>query len=73
MKGDMFPEFHLSPLYKIPDDFQNFVHNWQPIAPSDYAKAIVWAFTAGFSERFVPDVLERFGSKEERENKEKAS
>jgi hypothetical protein len=64
IKGDMFPLFHLSAVNPRPDDFDNFVNNWQPVAPIDYAKAIVWAFIAGFSERFVPDMLERLGTKQ---------
>lgn len=70
LKGGMFPEFHLSLCNPQPNDFYNFVHNWQPVLPSDYAKAIVWAFIAGFSERFVPDILERLSSKVTNEKKE---
>ncbi len=65
VKGDLFPQFHLSPVSHRPDDFQNFVFNWQPVAPADYAKALVWSFIAGFSERFVPDLLERFASSQQ--------
>ena len=65
IKGDMFPKFHLSDLDPKPDDFQNFVANWQPVLPSDYAKALVWSFLAGFSERFVPDLLEHFASSQQ--------
>lgn len=66
VKGDLFPAFELSPLNPRSDAFQNFVANWQPVAPADYAKALVWAFIAGFSERFVPDLLERFATAEQR-------
>lgn len=65
VKGDLFPQFHLSPVSPRSDDFQNFVFNWQPVAPADYAKAFVWSFIAGFSERFVPDLLERFASSQQ--------
>jgi hypothetical protein len=65
VKGDLVPQFHLSPGSPRPDDFQNFVFNWQPVAPADYAKALVWSFIAGFSERFVPDLLERFASSQQ--------
>jgi len=65
IKGDLFPQFHLSPVNLRSDDFQNFVANWQPVAPVDYGKALVWSFIAGFSERFVPDLLERFASSQQ--------
>lgn len=31
--------------------------------PEDYGKMILWGFIAGFSERFVTDILSRFESK----------
>jgi hypothetical protein len=65
VKGDLFPQFHLSPVSHRPDDFQNFVFNWQPVPPADYAKTLVWSFIAGFSERFVPGLLERFASSQQ--------
>ena len=64
VEGDLFPVFHLSTANPRPDPFENFIYNWQPVAPADYAKAIVWAFIAGFSERFVPDMLERLSNKQ---------
>jgi hypothetical protein len=61
LKGDLFPEFHCS-VFDRSNDFHGFVTNWSPNGPAANAKAIVWGFIAGFSERFVPDILNRLGS-----------
>jgi hypothetical protein len=65
LKGDLFPEFHCA-ANQMCDDFHGFVSHWRPDSPSANAKAIVWGFIAGFSERFVPDILNRLGSKEDK-------
>lgn len=60
LKGDLFPEFHCS--IGQCTDFHAFVSDWSPKDAAANAKAIVWGFIAGFSERFVPDILNRLGS-----------
>lgn len=60
LKGDLFPEFHCAK--GLCNDFHGFVANWSPKDAAANAKAIVWGFIAGFSERFVPDILNRLGS-----------
>lgn len=62
IRTPMFPLFHLSTHHSLNNAFYNFVQNWQPKQPADYAKALVWGFVAGFSERFVPNLLERLAS-----------
>jgi len=64
LRGDLFPEFICAPD-KGCDDFHGFVTNWMPKDPAANAKAIVWGFVAGFSERFVPNILNRLTADEE--------
>jgi len=33
--------------------------SYSPCLPADYAKAVVWGFVAGFSERMIPNILAR--------------
>ena len=42
--------------------FVDVVANYIPNEPKDYAKALVWGFIAGFSERLVPDTLQTFAT-----------
>jgi hypothetical protein len=60
LEGDLFPKFRC--LHASCEEFRNFIEYWSPADPESYAKAIVWGFIAGFSERFVPDILNRMSS-----------
>jgi len=60
LKGDLFPEFHCAA--EKCTNFHDFVSYWSPKDSAAFAKAIVWGFIAGFSERFVPDILNRLAS-----------
>lgn len=68
MKGDWFPEFHCATGESC-SDFHGFVAYWRPSGPAAYAKAIVWGFIAGFSERFVPNILNRLTSEDAKEKR----
>lgn len=67
IKGPFFPSFTCKAVCTIAgcDDFHNFMKSWSPTSAQDYAKAIVWGFIAGFSERFVPDILNKVAKKSE--------
>jgi hypothetical protein len=45
--------------YCSPLDITQFLERAAPTAIEDWGKLLVWAFIAGFAERFVPDVLTR--------------
>lgn len=57
--GPFFPAFSCEIGKGECGSFQSFLSSWSPVNPQDYAKAIVWGFIAGFSERFVPDILNK--------------
>ena len=62
----MLPSFHTDPNAdpnKL-DEFRNFVSNWGPMGLQTTLRLLVWAFIAGFSERFVPNLLDRFASEQ---------
>jgi hypothetical protein len=61
LKGDLFPEFSCAEG-KTCTDFHGFVSDWMPVNAPANAKAIVWGFIAGFSERFMPDILNRLAN-----------
>ncbi|WFB46943.1 hypothetical protein [Vibrio coralliilyticus] len=59
IQGDFFPSFACELGSNNCETFQTFLTSWSPEKSQDYAKAIVWGFIAGFSERFVTDILNK--------------
>jgi hypothetical protein len=57
LQGEFFPAFDCAgePF----SDYRNFA-TCSPATNADAAMALVWGFVAGFGERFVPNVLDRF-------------
>lgn len=58
MQGDLFPKFRCDLENGACDLFRTLLDNWHPDRARDYAKALVWAFIAGFAERLVPTTLQ---------------
>lgn len=68
----------LFPMYSVPSfsnpatlaDFKNFFVITLPQSGQDTAKMLFWAFTAGFSERLVPQIIHNVQGKVEEEIKD---
>jgi hypothetical protein len=62
VEGPLFPKF-ASPPFSQPvastDDIRAFFARTYPASGSDLAKLLFWSFVAGFSERLVPQIIER--------------
>jgi hypothetical protein len=55
--GDLFPSFACTKKDSC-QSMSDLMQMYWPKQPTDYGKALVWSFIAGFSERFVPDLLQ---------------
>ena len=66
--GHMFPNFSIAQFSKYPttDDVVGFLTKTYPSQGSDIAKLIFWSFVAGFSERFVPQIIHKVSSSAEK-------
>lgn len=53
--GEMFPKFAPGDY----EDFRCYINTIQPQKLSDTSKLLFWCFVAGFSERFMPNYLDR--------------
>jgi hypothetical protein len=59
LQGGLFPTFRCES--ERCEYFKSFLDTWHPDQAKDYAKALVWSFIAGFTERLVPNTLESLG------------
>lgn len=65
IKGPLFPHFSYLPFSEpMPtrEDLIKFLEQTYPASGPDVAKLLFWSFFAGFSERFVPQILEKSDS-----------
>jgi len=62
LSGDFFPKFIVPPVSANGVGFETFFFHTSPESGKAYALMIVWAFIAGFAERFVPDTINRLTS-----------
>jgi len=67
IQGSLFPEF--SADKQAFKGFKEFAINAVPNSNADMAKAIVWAFIAGFSEGFVPNFISKLTKEAEADEK----
>ena len=61
IQGHLFPSFYI-PEFNTPpttDDLVSFLPKTYPTQGSDVAKLIFWTFVGGFSERFVPQIIQQ--------------
>lgn len=61
VQGHLFPVFYV-PTFQVPpttEDVLNLLKTTYPATPQDFAKFIFWSFVAGFSERLVPQIIQK--------------
>jgi len=59
--GGPFPEFYIPPFPSKPTnlDIHNFFSETYPKSGPDLAKLLFWCVVAGFSERFIPEIISK--------------
>lgn len=64
IEGHLFPHFSFNTFSDPPqnDDLRKFFIETYPSSASDFAKFAFWSFVAGFSERFVPQIIQKVSS-----------
>lgn len=71
ISGSLFPVFYIpKPPNSVPDTafMIEFFTKSYPQTGQDFAKFLFWSFVAGFSERFVPQVISSVTSKASEQN-----
>ncbi len=61
LQGPLFPKF--VDLSKEKYDSLASVFLIVPASPLDAAKALLWAFVAGFSEKLIPNILDQLAKR----------
>lgn len=61
VQGSLFPVFARLDLYYI--NMGDLLLSVKPVTNIDTTKAILWAFIAGFSEKFVPNIIDTLAKK----------
>ncbi|WP_417358803.1 hypothetical protein [Gallaecimonas pentaromativorans] len=56
LQGQLFPQYEPRPLNSLADVY-DWIKHGIPKTSTDLAKLFFWSFVAGFSERFVPQVI----------------
>ncbi len=61
VEGALFPDFYVPEFAASPsdEDISALLSETLPKSGPDFAKLIFWCFVAGFSERFVPQIIQR--------------
>lgn len=62
VEGPFFPQFAMAEFSRpVPStaDIRDFFAKTYPATGMDLAKLLFWSFVAGFSERFVPQIIDQ--------------
>lgn len=62
LEGQLFPKFEV-PIDCTPENGMKNLLKMYASQTSDYGKLLFWSFIAGFSEKFVVDIIGRFENK----------
>lgn len=71
ISGSLFPVFYIpKPPNSVPDTvfIIDIFTKTYPLTGQDLAKLLFWSFIAGFSERFVPQIISNVASKASEQN-----